>query len=345
MIDAATDHHLSFAREDVRHRRLLAVFGLLTILLFACSIAVGPAPISIRTAIGDLFAEGSSTAAIILMELRLPRALLGVLVGGTLGLAGAALQGLLRNPLAEPGVIGVSGSASLGAVVMFYTGLAATAPLALPLGGIAGALVAVLLLYAIAGRDGGVLTLVLAGVALNSFAAALTSLALSLSPNPFAVAEIVFWLLGSLADRSMTHVALAAPFMLAGWALLFSTIRALDALALGEDTARSLGFNMALVRASIVVGSALAVGAAVAVSGAIGFVGLVVPHLLRPLVGAQPGRLLALSALGGAVMTLAADIGVRLLGMGQELKLGVVTALLGAPFFLALVVRTRRGLL
>jgi len=184
------------------------------------------------------------------------------------------------------------------------------------------------------------LTLVLAGMALSSLAGALTSLALSLSPNPFALAEIVFWLLGSLADRSLTHVWLALPFMAVGWALLLTAGRHLDALTLGELTARSLGVDLGRLRLRIVLGTALAVGAAVAVSGTIGFVGLIVPHLMRPLVGWQPGRLLLPSALGGAALTLAADIAVRLPG-GAELKLGVVTALIGAPFFLALVLRTR----
>ncbi|MDX1607443.1 MAG: iron ABC transporter permease, partial [Candidatus Competibacterales bacterium] len=190
----------------------------------------------------------------------------------------------------------------------------------------------------------GVVTLILAGVAINSLAGALTTLVLNLSPNPFAAYEIFFWLMGSLADRSLDHVALAAPFMVLGWILLLSIARALDALSLGEDVAASLGFNLAGVRLRVVLGTALAVGAAVAVSGVIGFVGLMVPHLLRPLVGQQPARLLLASALGGAVLLLAADIGVRLLTTASELKLGVVTALLGAPFFFWLLLRTRRSL-
>jgi iron complex transport system permease protein len=296
-----------------------------------------------RFAIGDWLAAGDSTAAVIFAEIRLPRALLGLMVGAVLGLSGAALQGLLRNPLAEPGLIGVSASASLGAVVAFYSGLANAVPMALPAGGIAGALTAVALLYALAGRDASVLTLILAGTAIGSLAGALTSLALSLSPTPFALTEIVFWMLGSLADRSVEHVTLAAPFMAVGAALLLSTGRALDALSLGEDTARTLGFATGAVAFRIVVGTALAVGAAVAVTGAIGFVGLIVPHLLRPLAENRPSRLLPLSMLGGAALMLAADVAVRLGGPGPELKLGVVTALLGAPFFLALVLRTRRS--
>src|SRR5690606_33681666 len=197
--------------------------------------------------------------------------------------------------------------------------------------------------YVLAGRDSGILTLILAGIAINSLASALTALALNLAPSQFAALEIAFWLLGSVADRTYQHVLLALPFMLAGWLLLLSTGRALDALTLGEETAQSLGFDLRFVQLRMVLGITLAVGAAVAVSGGIAFVGLVVPHLLRPLVGHQPGRLLPASAFGGAALLLAADIVVRLLPAGPELKLGVVTALIGAPFFLFLVLRTRRA--
>jgi iron complex transport system permease protein len=325
-------------------RWLLPCLGLLVALLFGISLAVGPSPISLPRALADWWRGGDSTAAIIFADIRLPRALLGLLIGAVLGLSGAALQGLLRNPLAEPGLIGVSASAGLGAVIAFYSGASLIFPLALPAGGIAGALLAVSLLYLLAGRQAGMLTLILAGVAISSLAGALTSLALSLSPNPFALSEIVFWLLGSLADRSMTHIYIAAPFMLAGVLALLAVGRGLDALSLGDDTARSLGFSTGRLALFTIGGTAMAVGAAVAVAGAIGFIGLIVPHLLRPLAHYQPSRLLPLSALGGAALLLAADIGVRLGGPGPELKLGVVTALLGAPFFLALVLRHRRNL-
>lgn len=325
-------------------RWLLPCLGLLVALLFGMSLTIGPSPISLPVAIADWWQGGDSTAAIIFADIRLPRALLGLLIGAVLGLSGAALQGLLRNPLAEPGLIGVSASAGLGAVIAFYSGASLLFPLALPAGGIAGALLAVSLLYLLAGRQAGMLTLILAGVAISSLAGALTSLALSLSPNPFALSEIVFWLLGSLADRSMTHIYIAAPFMLIGSLALLSVGRGLDALSLGDDTARSLGFSTGRLALFTIGGTALAVGAAVAVAGAIGFIGLIVPHLLRPLAHYQPSRLLPLSAFGGAALLLAADIGVRLGGPGPELKLGVVTALLGAPFFLALVLRHRRNL-
>ncbi|HYZ62961.1 MAG TPA: iron ABC transporter permease [Acetobacteraceae bacterium] len=311
-------------------------------LLFCASLAAGEVAIPIVPALADLWSGRDSPGAMILRDLRLPRAILAVLVGGALGLTGAAMQGLLRNPLAEPGVLGVSGFAAFGAVLAFYSGWSAAVPLALPLGGIAGAFVAVLLLYGLAGRGAGLLTLLLAGAALNSLAGALVALALNLAPSPYALYEILFWLMGSLTDRSMLHVALALPGVAIGAALLLSGRRALDALSLGEDAATSLGFALGAVRLRLVVGSALAVGAAVAVSGAIGFIGLVVPHLVRPLAGRLPGEILLPSALAGAALLLAADIAVRVVPTGSELKLGVLTAIIGAPFFLALVLRLRR---
>jgi iron complex transport system permease protein len=325
----------------VRPALLYGGLGLLCLVGFIASLTVGPSAVSVGAALADLFNGADTTAALIVGEIRLPRALLALGVGAALGMSGAALQGLLRNPLAEPAVIGVSPFAALGAVLAFYSGWANTFPMALPAGGIAGALLAVAALYALAGRSGGVLTLVLAGVALANLASALTSLALSLSPNPFALAEIVFWLLGSLADRSMVHVGLALPFIGAGCLLLATTGRELDALTLGEATARSMGVRLGLLRLKVVAGTALAVGAGVAVSGSIGFVGLIVPHLLRPLAGWSPGGLLFPSALGGAGLLLIADSAVRLPASGAELKLGVLTALIGAPFFLFMVLKSR----
>lgn len=321
---------------------LLGALSLALLILAAVSLTVGRAPLDVGSALAQWWRGEATLATLVLIELRLPRTLLAILVGASLGLAGAALQGLLRNPLAEPGIIGVSACAALGAVIAFYSGLSLTAPLALPLAGIAGALVAVVLLYALAGREASTLTLILAGVAINGFAGAATALALNLAPNPFAVTEIVFWMMGSLTDRSLSHLLLAAPLMIVGWALLLSSGRALDALTLGEDTAASLGVRLSRLRFMLVLGTALAVGSGVAVTGAVGFVGLVAPHLLRPFVAHQPSRLLMASALAGAVLVLAADIAIRLISTGPELKLGVVTALIGAPFFLVLVMRLRR---
>jgi len=326
---------------DSAARWLLSGLAVLLLTLLALSLAVGRAPLDLAVAVTQWWRGEDTLATLVLTELRVPRALLALLVGASLGLAGAALQGLLRNPLAEPGIVGVSSCAALGAVIAFYSGWSVAVPLALPLGGIAGALLAVLLLYALAGRHAGTLTLILAGVAINGFAGAATALALNLAPNPYAVAEIVFWMMGSLSDRSMTHVVVAAPLILVGLGLLVTSGRALDALTLGEEAAISLGVPLARLRGQLVLGTALAVGASVAIVGAVGFVGLVVPHLLRPLVGHQPSRLLLPSALAGAVLVLAADIAIRTLPLGAELKLGVVTALLGAPFFLWLVLRLR----
>ena len=312
---------------------------------FSASLLVGPAAIGLRAVIDALFAGNLETTALIVREVRLPRALLGLMIGATLGLAGATFQGYLRNPLAEPGLIGVSTCASLGAVVTFYTGIAGLFALALPIGGMTGACIGVLLVQALAGQGQSQMTLILASIAVTSFAAALTSLALNLAPNPFAALEIMFWLMGSLADRSFEHVWLSAPFMLIGCLMLATLGRPLDALTLGEDAAQSLGFDLRSVRYRLVFGAALSVGAATSVAGAIGFVGLVVPHLLRPLVGSRPSALLPASALGGAALTLTADVVVRLLSPGRELKLGVLTALVGAPFFLVLLLRLRRQML
>ena len=325
-------------------RQVLVALGALVAMLFLASLLTGPAQGAPGASLDALFSGGDGATALVMREIRLPRAILAVLIGAGLGLSGAALQGYLRNPLAEPGLLGISGSAALGAVIALYSGLSVAIPLALPVLALAGAGVATLLVQGLAGAGGGSITLILAGIAVSSLAGALTSLVLNLSPNPFAASEIVYWMLGSLADRSMIHVALAAPFILAGCALLLTLGRALDALTLGEDAAASLGITLARTRLLAVVGTALAVGAGVAVAGAIGFVGLVVPHMLRPLVGALPSRLLPASAIGGAALLLAADLAVRLIAPDRDLKLGVLTALVGAPFFLWLVWRNRRSL-
>jgi len=323
---------------------LLLPLAALVAVLFVASLLAGRAFLPmLQLWLGDVGGDGE-TLRLILIEIRLPRALLAVLIGATLGLAGAVLQGLLRNPLAEPSLIGTSATAALGAVLSFYFGLAGVFSYALPLGGMAGAIVGVVLVIVLAGRNGGAFALILAGIAINTLAAALTSLVLSLAPNPHAALEVVFWLLGSLADCSFDHVRVATPFILLGWLLLLGGGRALDALSLGEDTARSLGFRLESLRLRIILGIGLSVGASVAVAGSIGFVGLIVPHLLRPWVQQRPSLLLSVSALGGAALTLAADIIARLLVPGPELKLGVVTALIGAPFFLYLLIRLRSSL-
>jgi len=322
--------------------RLVVLLALAMLAMIAASSAVGYARLDLAAAAADWLAGRNTVPALVLVELRLPRALLGALVGFSLGMAGAAMQGLLRNPLAEPGLLGISSAAAFGAVVVFYSGLAGAFLLALPLGGIGGAMLATLLLLGFVGRGASTMTLILAGVAINSFAAAMTALALNLAPNPYAALEIVFWLMGSLADRSLPHIWLALPLMLVGWAVILSCASALDGLTLGEDTARSLGFDLNWLRMRLIGGTALAVGASVAVTGAIGFVGLVVPHLLRPFIGHRPGALLLVSGFGGAILTLIADTALRFAPIRPELKLGVVTALIGAPFLFSLIHRLRR---
>ncbi|MEQ5868595.1 iron ABC transporter permease [Sagittula sp. NFXS13] len=318
--------------------------SLLTVGLFVIALTLGPAQIGPFESLRALVVDDSSPLTMVMREIRLPRAILAVLVGASLGLSGAAMQGYLRNPLAEPGLIGVSGAAALGAVLAIQTGVAATVTLGLPLMALAGALIGVLLILALAGPRGSSLTLILAGIAISALSGALTSLVLNLSPNPFAASEIMFWMMGSLADRSMTHVWIALPFVLVGGGVLLSLGRGLDALTLGEDAASAMGIRLTRLRLVLVLGTACVIGATTAVAGAIGFVGLVVPHILRPLVGARPSRLLWASALGGAVMVLAADIAVRLILPERDLKLGVVTALVGAPLFLHLIYKTRSQL-
>ena len=329
---------------DIRRgRRVIVVLAVLATGLALAGLLLGPLPLSPWQVLTGLIGDDERLALIVL-EIRLPRVILGWMVGASLGLSGAALQGLLRNPLAEPGILGVSASAGLGAVLALYFGLAQVSAWALPLCALGGALLATASLAVLATRDPNPLGLILAGLAVSSLAVALTSLALNLAPNPLALSEMVLWLLGSLRDRGLNDVALAAPFMAAGWVLLLSAGRGLDALTLGEETARSLGIGLGGLRAQVIGGTALAVGAATAVTGAIGFVGLIAPHLLRPWLGHQPGRLLLPSALAGAVLLMAADLLVRLVPTRQELMLGVVTALIGAPFFLHLLLRVRRTL-
>lgn len=280
-------------------------------------------------------------AALILGELRLPRALLAVTIGGGLGAAGAAMQGYLRNPLADPGLFGVAPGAALGAVLSLLLGYSASAWL-LSLFALAGAGGAMLLLALIAGRAGGIALFTLAGMMIASLAGALTSLAISLAPNAFATSEIVIWLMGALTDRGWPDVWLAAPLTLAGIVLLRRAGRGLDALTLGEAAARSLGVSPGRLQALLVVGIGLTVGSGVAVAGVIGFVGLMVPHLVRPLTDRRPSSLIVPSALAGALLVLVADGVCRILPLTTELRLGIALSLIGAPFFLHLLLKMRR---
>lgn len=292
----------------------------------------------------DPFAPANTTATLILTELRLPRAVLAVTLGAGLGAAGAAMQGYLRNPLADPGLFGIAPGAALGAVLSFWTGWSATA-WALPLFALIGAGGAMALLGLIAGRQAGVALFTLAGMMIASLAGALMSLAISLAPTPFAMSEIVTWLMGALTDRSWREVWIAVPLTLTGIALLRLAGRSLDALTLGEAAARSLGLEPRRLLALMIAGVGLTVGAGVAVAGIIGFVGLMVPHFVRPYTDGRPSQLILPSALAGALLLLVADCLCRVLPLaGGELRLGIALSLLGAPFFLLLLLRLRRGL-
>ena len=314
---------------------------LVAVLLAALAIAVPLSLLAGRVWI-DPFDPLQANAAVILMELRLPRAALALVVGAGLGGAGAVMQGYLRNPLADPGLFGIAPGAALGAVVSLWLGAASV--WALPLFALIGAGGAMALLALIAGRDGGVALFTLAGMMIASLAGALMSLAISLAPTPFAMSEIVTWLMGALADRSWREVWIAAPLTAAGLVILAATRRSLDALTLGDMAARSLGLDPRRLQWLIIAGIGLTVGASVAVAGIIGFVGLIVPHLVRPLTDRRPSSLLLPSALAGALLLLVADCLCRILPLaGGELRLGIALSLLGAPFFLHLLLRMREG--
>ncbi|WP_291559944.1 iron ABC transporter permease [Bradyrhizobium sp.] len=335
------------ATVDVAARRragMTAALVVLVVLLLLASLGIGPVRLSPLSVVDALFGGGSDVQQVIVREIRLPRAILGFAIGAMLGLSGAALQGLLRNPLAAPSLFGAPQSAAFGAVLIIALGLADVRSYALPVAAIIAAFASVFVLLAIAGRNAGLLILILAGLAISSLAGAATALVMNLSSNPFVVLEIAFWLLGSLDDRSFRHVMLALPFIAAGAVILLSQRNAFRALSLGEETAQSLGVDVGRMRLLVISGVALGVGGAVAVSGTIGFIGLVAPHLMRPLIGHDPARLLIPSALTGSALLLAADIAVRIIPSTSDIKVGVLTSIIGVPFFLYLIMRERRAL-
>ncbi|MCP3729810.1 iron ABC transporter permease [Sphingomonas sp. MG17] len=321
---------------------LLTILLLLVIAAGISSLLLGTVPVSLSRLFAVVTGHGDPIASKILLDLRLPRTLIGLAVGAMLGVAGAVLQGYLRNPLADPSVLGASSSAALGAVLAIYYGLSELHVLMLPALAVLGAVGSLALLFLLAGRSESPLTLILAGIAVSTLAIAGINLALNLSSNPFAAMEIMTWLMGSIENRSAAHVWVALPCIAIGAALLLVDGRALDALTLGEDGARTLGINLKLLRVRLLLGIAIGVGGAVAVSGSIGFVGLIVPHLIRPLTDRSPSAVMLPSMLGGAALLTVADIAVRLIATSSELKLGVVTAFLGVPVFLAYLLRERR---
>jgi iron complex transport system permease protein len=316
-------------------RRLNLVLGIILIALMFASLFAG------RVSVPFSDWLSGSLQSVIVTELRLPRAMLGGIIGAALGMSGAAMQGYLRNPLADPGLFGVSSSAALGAVCSLLFGFAISAWL-LPLFAMAGAALGMAALALLAGRSGSLIVFTLAGVILSSLTGALTALMISLAPSPFAVTEITTWLMGALTDRSWDDVKLAAPVVALGMIITGFAARDLDGLTLGETAARSLGVNMRRLQWMIALGVGLCVGVSVAVAGVIGFVGLVVPHLVRPLIGNKPSALLIPSALAGAILIVLSDAIVRLLPTAAELRLGIAMSVLGAPFFLALLIKMRR---
>lgn len=308
-------------------RIILALASLSLAALFA-ALWLGPTPLE------NPFASDEATSTIV-WDIRLPRALTAWFVGAALGLAGAALQGLLRNPLADAGVLGLSGFAALGAVIAFAFGFAAFAPALAVLFALGASLVVVALGWAARGPA----SLALIGVGLSSFAGGLIALALNLAPNPGALADLVNWTLGSVEARSYEHVALVGMLFLIGAGFIFAAARGLQALTLGEEAAAAIGANIMRTRTLVVLGAAACTGGATAVAGIIGFVGIAAPHFVRAVAGHDPARLLLPSALAGSAMLVCADIAVRLLPTDTELKLGVAAALIGGPVFALIAAR------
>lgn len=316
----------------------------LIVISFVCLLGaclLGSTPMSLPRVLGGLLGTGSTTDSLVIWQIRLPRAVAAFVVGAALGASGAALQGLLRNPLAEPGVLGVSAASSLAATFTLYYGLINSQSWALPLASIGGALIGTAIITLAAIRTQSVVTLILIGVGISSFAGALMSLLLNLAPNPFTLSDMIDWTLGSVANRSFEDIGFAAPFLGLGLLILWLSRRGLAVLTLGEEAASGSGVNLKGLRIWVVLGSGLATGAAVSIAGAIGFVGIVAPHVIRPFVGHDPARSLVPSALLAGIFLVLADIGVRIIPTHTELKLGVVAALIGAPAFIWIAMQRR----
>jgi len=320
---------------------LIPALLLASALAIFAALLLGSTPMAPGRVLAALLGAAEVAERTVVWQVRLPRALAAYTVGMALGASGAALQGLLRNPLAEPGVLGVSASASLGATFTLYYGFMALSPWLLPAAAVAGALLATILIAAAAIRTASVVTLILVGVGLSSFAGAIMSLLMNLAPNPFSLSDMINWMLGSVANRSFPDIAFSAPFIAAGMAVLYSARRGLWALTLGEEAAAGVGLDLRRQRLLIVAGAGLATGGAVAMAGAIGFIGIVAPHIVRPLVRHDPGRALVPAALLAGLILVLADIGVRRLPTENELKLGVVAAIIGAPAFVWIAMRRR----
>ncbi|WP_420478510.1 FecCD family ABC transporter permease [Brevundimonas sp. FT23028] len=317
--------------------RLLTALAGAILLALVLAISFGEVPLPL----GEAFTNPSSGVAEVVWAVRAPRAMTALMVGAALGLAGAVLQGLLRNPLADPGVLGVSAVAALGAASAIVLG-AAVVPGAVEIAALTGAGLAGGLLVLFSSRVRAPEALILFGVALSSFAGAATALIFNLSPSPIASAEVMSWLLGSVQNRSWVDVLWVAPLLALSAVLSALAAPGLRMLSLGEETAQTSGLPMARLRLTALLAAALATGAAVAVSGVIGFVGLAAPHLVRALVRGDPGRILAPSAMSGGLILIVADLLARITPTDQELKLGVFTALVGAPLFALIAWRAAR---
>lgn len=321
--------------------KLLLLLSAALLALLCVAVAFGETPLTAGQYIAA-FARPSSPPAEILWTLRAPRAVAAAFVGAALGLAGAVMQGLLRNPLADPGVLGVSATSALGAAAVIAGGFAAT-PGAIEIAALTGALLAGGLVVFLAARFSEPQSLILFGVALSAMGGALTALVFNLSPSPIYTSEVLNWLLGSVANRDWRDIAAALVPAAVGAGLCAYAARGLRVLTLGEETAALSGLPMARLRAAAVAGASLLTGAAVAMAGVVGFVGLAAPHLTRGAVSDDPAATLAPSAIVGAILVVAADLAARLIATDDELKLGVVTALFGAPLFAVVAWRASRS--
>ena len=323
---------------------LALIAALVSLSLGPVDISVGDVTWIVLSAIGFETPGFGRTEQLVIEQIRLPRIIVGASVGMALGVAGATMQGLFRNPMADPGIIGVSAGGAVGAVVAIAAGLTGLFFLALPLFAFAGAISAAFLVYgiAVAGGRFSMATLLLAGVAVNAFLGAVVSAIIILLPNNEALREILFWLAGGLDARAWEHVRIATPLIVGSTVVLLLLARDLNLLMLGDDEARSMGVHVGVTRVVLLAVAALATGAAVAVSGTIAFVGLVTPHVLRLALGPDNRVLIPMSALGGAVFVMAADTIARMVIQPAELRVGILTAFVGAPFFIILLIKNKR---
>lgn len=343
----------SYRQMGISTRLAIGTVVLLALVLIVglISLSLGPVDISLRhvawiilSGVGFDTPEFGRTDQLVIEQIRLPRIIVGASVGAALGVAGATMQGLFRNPMADPGIIGVSAGGALGAVIAIAAGLTGLFFLALPLFAFAGAIAAAFLVYGIAvvGGHFSMATLLLAGVAVNAFLGAIVSAIIIFLPDNELLREVLFWLAGGLDARAWEHVRIATPLILGSTLLLMLLSRDLNLLMLGDDEARSMGVRVGVTRVVLLTVSALATGAAVAVSGTIAFVGLVTPHVLRLALGPDNRVLIPMSALGGAVFVMVADTVARLVIQPAELRVGILTAFVGAPFFIALLIKNKR---